>query len=342
MRLSNIIFLVPGITISLIAYSQSDTASPPYPAPGKLVDIGGWQLHLNCAGSSNVSSPTVILEAGLGDFSVEWSLVQPEVARFAKVCSYDRAGDGWSNLGPHPRTMRQIVYEFHTLLSNAGVKPPLVFVGHSYGGWLVRIYALTYPSEVVGMVLIDAGADDPWRMMPNGKLVHSSTLVKGQTIPAVKTSGPLRISDIPSNALSQIKTRLQEASIHANDPPRNKLPVKAQRMRAWTLGQVGHAVAAVNPFEYEELALLRAEQAKSKYPFGDMPLIVLARGRSEDTTNQAKQMEDDHRKDQQALSMLSSKGKLIIAQQSGHHIQLDEPELVVRSIREVLDAVKRD
>src|SRR5215475_394970 len=143
---------------------QSQPEQPPFPPPGRLVDVGGWRLHLNCTGEARASQPTVILEAGLGDFSVEWSLVQPGVAKFARVCSYDRAGDGWSELGPHPRTLRQIVYELHTLLDKAGVKPPLVVVGHSYGGWLVRLYASTYPADVAGMVLVEAGADNPRRI----------------------------------------------------------------------------------------------------------------------------------------------------------------------------------
>src|SRR5262245_43652329 len=175
--------------------AQSETTQPPFPPPGRLVDIGGWRLHLNCTGEARASQPTVILEAGIGDFSVEWGLVQPGVAQFARVCSYDRAGDGWSDLGPHPRTMPQIVYELHTLVDKAGVKPPLVLVGHSYGGWLVRLYASTYPADVAGMVLVEAGADNPWRMLPDGKLVRSSELAKGQAIPAVKVSNPLRISD---------------------------------------------------------------------------------------------------------------------------------------------------
>src|SRR5215475_7926265 len=170
---------------------------PPFPPPGKLVDIGGWRLHLNCTGEPRAAQPTVILEAGLGDFSVEWSLVQPGVAKFARVCSYDRAGDGWSELGPHPRTLRQIVYELHTLLDRAGVKPPLALVGHSYGGWLVRLYASTYPTEVAGLALVEAGADNPRRILPDGKLRRSSDLMTGQPIPSVKVSNPLRLSDIP-------------------------------------------------------------------------------------------------------------------------------------------------
>jgi pimeloyl-ACP methyl ester carboxylesterase len=278
--------------------AQNESTQPPFPPPGKLIDVGGWRLHLNCTGEARASQPTVILESGSGDFSVEWSLVQPGVARFARVCSYDRGGDGWSDLGPHPRTMRQIVYELHTLLDRAGVKPPLVLVGHSYGGWLMRFYASTYPAEVVGLVLVEAGADNPWRMLPDGKLVRSSDLATGRTIPAVKVSNPLRVSDIPPGALSQMRAGAQEAATHANEPPRDKLPADAQRMRTWTLAQLGHVAAAVNPFENEELAALRAERAKSQHPLGDMPLIVLSRGISEEDGPDGKAFEEEHRRDQ--------------------------------------------
>src|SRR5688500_2523168 len=146
------------------ARAQDSTASAPLPPPGRLVDVGGWRLHLNCTGDARPGQPIVILEAGLGDFSVEWSLVQPEVAKFARVCSYDRAGDGWSEIGPHPRTFRQIVYELHAALERAGERPPFLLVGHSYGGWLVRTYQTTHPPQVAGMVLVEPGAQDPWRM----------------------------------------------------------------------------------------------------------------------------------------------------------------------------------
>src|SRR5436309_11211668 len=129
------------------AWAQNETNQPPLPPPGRLVDVGGWRLHINCTGKARASQPTVVFEAGIGDFSVEWSLVQPGVAKFARVCSYDRAGDGWSDVGPFPRTMRQIVYELHTLLDRAGERPPYLLVGHSYGGWLVRTYQATYASE---------------------------------------------------------------------------------------------------------------------------------------------------------------------------------------------------
>jgi pimeloyl-ACP methyl ester carboxylesterase len=272
---------------------------------------------------------------------VEWSLVQPGVAQFARVCSYDRAGDGWSDLGPHPRTLRQIVYELRTLLDKGGVKPPIVLVGHSYGGWLVRLYAATYPAEVAGMVLVEAGADNPWRMLPDGKLAPSSDLVKGNPIPAVKVSGPLRVSDIPPAALSQMKAGAQKLAQNPNEPPRDKLPPDAQRMRAWALAQVGHIAAAVNPFEHEELAGLRAELAKIEHPFGGMPLIVLTRGISEENGPDGKALEAEHRRGQAAMAATSRNGKLIIATRSGHHVQLDEPELVVKAIRDTLAAARK-
>ena len=321
--------------------TRHQPSQPPFPPPGKLVDVGGWRLHLNCTGEVRASQPTVILEAGVGDFSVEWSLVQPGVAQYARVCSYDRAGDGWSDLGPHPRTLRQIVYELRTLLDKGGVKPPLVLVGHSYGGWLVRLYASTYPAEVAGMVLVEAGADNPRRMLPDGKLARSSDLVKGNPIPAVKVSGPLRVSDIPPGALSQMKAGAQKLAQNPNEPPRDKLPPDAQRMRAWALAQVGHIAAAVNPFEHEELAGLRAARAKGEHPLSDMPLIVLTRGKSEEEGPDGKAFEEEHRRDHAAMAAMSRNGKLIVATRSGHHVQLDEPELVVKAIRDTLAATRK-
>src|SRR5437660_2176721 len=101
-----------------------------YRAPGKLIDVGGYRLHINCTGTG---SPTVILDAGLGGSSLDWSKVQPAVARFTRVCSYDRAGYGWSDTGPGPRTSQQIVRELHLLLVHAQLHGPYVLAGHSLG-----------------------------------------------------------------------------------------------------------------------------------------------------------------------------------------------------------------
>src|SRR5438309_5962518 len=146
--LSLVGLLLLGLSYQAIA-SAVDTSH--YPAPGKLVDIGGYRLHINCTGTG---SPTVILDAGLGGTSLDWSKVQPAVAGFTRVCSYDRAGYGWSDTGPGPRTSQQIVKELHLLLVHAQISGPYLLVGHSLGGLNMRLYAYRYPGEVAGMDLL--------------------------------------------------------------------------------------------------------------------------------------------------------------------------------------------
>jgi pimeloyl-ACP methyl ester carboxylesterase len=288
------------LLIGMWAAAQTPSTPPPLPPQGRLVDVGGWKLHLNCTGEVHSAQPTVILESGAGDFSVEWSLVQPKVAALNRICSYDRAGDGWSELGPHPRTFHQVAYELHTLLANAGIKPPIVLVGQSYGGWLVRQYQAMYPSEVSGMVLVEPGMDNPWRIAPDGNLVRATDLTTGRSVPEMKKSGPLRVSDPGPNLLKQMMAGTDELSKHANDPPRDLLPPDAQRMRTWALAQLGHVTAGVNPFDIEEIIALHKERLKSDHVLGDLPLIVLTRGLPEETGPNAKSLEEGHRRDHEA------------------------------------------
>ena len=130
---------------------------------GGLVDVGGRRMHIDCTGQG---SPAVILESGLGDSFVSWHKVQPQIANFTRVCSYDRAGLGYSDSSPLPRTSDVIAKELHALLHAAGVSPPYILVGHSMGGFDVRLYASLYRSEVVGMVLVDASHPDQENRFP--------------------------------------------------------------------------------------------------------------------------------------------------------------------------------
>jgi pimeloyl-ACP methyl ester carboxylesterase len=310
-------------------------AQAPVPAPGRLVDLGGWRLHLNCIGAAAASQPTVILEAGAGAFSVDWSLVQPGVAAFARVCSYDRAGSGWSDLGPRPRTMHQIVWELHAVLQRAGERPPFVLAGHSFGGALVRLYASTYPAEVAGVVLVDSQHDDYVRLTGAGEVMASS-LASGRPIPPVKTSDPLREADIPPEALRQIQSMASWNARHANEPPRDKLPAEAQLMRSWGTAQVKHAASNDNPFEGDELLAMQAERKNRQYPLGDLPLVVLTRGLAEFSGPDAAARDEQRRKDQAELATRSRAGRQIVVPSSGHHIDLEAPDVVVRAIRDVL------
>src|SRR5689334_8534094 len=146
-----IVFLFTGAI-----YGQETPVSVPA-LPGRMVDIGGYRLHIDCTGKG---SPIVILENGLGDSFADWALVQPDIAKFTTVCSYDRAYDGFSDAGPIPVTMHQQVYELHNLLKASRLRPPYILVGHSYGGILARLYTSTYSSDVTGMVFVDSTHED--------------------------------------------------------------------------------------------------------------------------------------------------------------------------------------
>lgn len=122
----------------------------------KLVDVGGRRLYIKCSGEERKGLPVVVMDAGMGNTSDVWSLVQSQVAQFARVCSYDRAGMGKSDREPKAHSSQDVVDDLHQLLANAGVNPPYVLVGHSLGGMNVRLYANYYPKEVVGMVLVDS------------------------------------------------------------------------------------------------------------------------------------------------------------------------------------------
>lgn len=182
--------LVIVMFLGVSAAERSMAQTPPSgPAPGVLVDIGGHKLHIRCVGSAG-GGPAVILEAGGGGFSRDWSLVQDRLSPRVRSCAYDRAGSGWSEPGPAPRTMRQEVFELHALLKAAKVRGPFVLVGHSIGGFLVRLYAQQYGSGVVGVVLVDpAHENDMLGSVRYGGWVRLREKATGRAVPEPKREG---------------------------------------------------------------------------------------------------------------------------------------------------------
>jgi pimeloyl-ACP methyl ester carboxylesterase len=150
------------LAITGIVYQTAATEADQrkYPAPGELVNVDGHMMHIYCTGEG---SPTIILDHAGGGSSVDWSLIQPKLAAQTRVCAYDRAGYGWSDYNPAPRTLAQQVHELHALLTGANEQEPYLLVGHSYGARVDRVFAAKYPDKVVGMVLMDPGwlYDDP-------------------------------------------------------------------------------------------------------------------------------------------------------------------------------------
>src|SRR5829696_9123890 len=151
-----VVLLALAVLGAIYQAIATELAERAYPAPGEMVEVGGYRLHINYTGQG---SPTVILDGGLGEFSAQWVRVQQEVSGTTRVCAYDRAGMGWSEMGPDPRDARQITSELHTLLGKAGIEGPYVLVGHSFGGMYMQTYAARYPDEVAGVVLVDSSTD---------------------------------------------------------------------------------------------------------------------------------------------------------------------------------------
>jgi pimeloyl-ACP methyl ester carboxylesterase len=285
------------------------------PEAGRLVDIGGYRLKINCTGKG---SPTVILEAGLGDVSIEWKRVQPEIAQFSRVCSYDRAGYGGSDAGPMPRTSAQIAKELHALLQNAGEAPPYLLVGHSFGGYNVRVFNGNNQDEVVGVVLVDATQEDQYELLP-----------------AAWTR-------IYESELKRYKKEARWAPVF--------IDLGVARLMLRSLGNLDENSYLILQSKYlqsraSELELIQtsAEQARASGNISAKPLIVLTAGKnSEETLSNglSKQDFDDfHRiwvdELQIRLARLSMRGKQIVVPDSGHDIPSERPDAVVNAVRDM-------
>ena len=170
------------------------------PAPGQMIDVGGYSLHLYCVGQNTDGRPTVILESGLGATSSSWGWIQPSVAKTTRVCAYDRAGMGWSDSSPEPRDAQNIATELHTLLQNAQIPGPYVLAGWSYGGMYVRQYASQYPDDVAGLVLLDSSSPEQCISTPATQAQCASMARTFTVAPVLTRLGVLRVMGLSQPA----------------------------------------------------------------------------------------------------------------------------------------------
>ena len=297
-----------------------------YPPAGKLVDVGGYRLHITIRGEGG---PVVVMDAGLAHVSTIWSLVQPEVATFTRVCTVDRAGHAWSDHSPLPRTSRHICQELHALLTNAGIEGPYVLVGHSFGALNMYLYASLYPEEVAGLVLLDALSRDISRHIPRefGYFI------------AVNRLKYFFFSRLTRLGVARLYLQLKGVDAAQDFIPHLRVELKHSTIAGY-LRRTFAAAAG-------ESASLRAsvEQARLAAPLRDIPLMVVAHGIPEMFAGhmspaQAAQAEQRWQKMQAELAQLSPSGKLVIAEQSGHRIHIDQPALVVDVIRQVVEVAR--
>ncbi len=298
-----------------------------------MVDVGGRQLHIDLRGHGKPGTPTVVLEAGIAASSISWSLVQNRIAEFATVVSYDRAGFGWSrHATPHRPTALAAAEELAAVLERAGIAPPFVLVGHSFGGLIVRIFQQTFPERVAGLVLVDPVSRVEWaRASPQRK----KTLARGIALSRrgaflahmgiVKLA--LKLLMAGSHVIPQLVARAsagkgadetERLAGEVRKLPREFWPIVAAH---WSEAQCFEAMA--DALEKLPVSVRQIQEGRT---LGDLPIIVLSAGTSDELA--IREHESDAR--------LSTRGEHIVLPATGHWIQLDQPDVVIDAIKRVL------
>ncbi len=286
-----------GLSSERYAAVKPELAKP----PGRMVHIGTHRLHIWCLGEGR---PSIVLDSGVGGFSLEWTKIETDLAPEFQVCSYDRAGYGWSDPGPVPRTTARIVEELHTLLSCAAVPGPYVLVGHSFGGYNMLRFAKQYPRESAGLVLVDSSHPQQFRYFPS-----ASKQLRG----AYSSRGASRLFSralLPEN----YPFRVRHLALHL--------------MRT---------LKAVRTHRFELLDLEHSAQDVERIPaMPDIPLVVVTRGERVWPQNQdGERKEQAWRELQGQLASLTPRSKQVVAAYSGHYVHLDQPHLIEDAIRSV-------
>lgn len=322
-----LIVLTALVGFTYESFSRSRDARK-YPQRGKSYDIGGYSLNLDCSGVSATGSPTVILDSGLGVPAAGWMLVQPHISRFARVCSFDRAGMGWSQPGPLPRTSMQISKELHALLQKAAVPPPYILVGHSFAGLDIRVFNRLYPSEVAGAVFVDAAHEDQNNLMP-------PNLKKAMD---AETKEPGWFQMTIAMLLNRFGVQRYMAK---SDPGLLLFPAEDRGELLFLILKPQATKTAIAELKSIPQS---GEEARASGDFGDKPIFVLTAGKQVDLSQLPPGVD---KKDMDAfqnawindlqlrLVRLSTHSRHIVVPNSDHMIPMEQPLLVAQAVQEV-------
>lgn len=320
-----LIFSVVG---AIYEKSARRSALKQYPPPGKMISVGTHKLHLDCRGSVKEGAPTVVLEAGMDPMggSILWSGLIDSIATFARVCTYDRAGIAWSEIGPEPRVADKLTDELHTLLSKSGENKPYMLVAWSMGGPYARLFAGKYPSEVSGLVMVDSSHPEQFERMPKNEGFSLPPRFILQSVRWFRRLGIMR---------------------HVMKSELNFPPLAPQKQAALYEVSAGSITTVITEFTY---ILESLEQAAAVQSFGDLPLTVLG-AVDPPTPSQMPFLTEEQIIEgqkiwfqmQKEISELSSQGKLVPVHDAGHNIHFDQPGIVLQAIREMYhELIKTD
>lgn len=295
--------MVIAIVLAGFAYERVARArdGERHPAPGRLIDIGSHHQHIVCTG---FGAPTIVLEAGLGESSTSWAVVQRDLARTSRVCAYDRAGLAWSDPSPTPRTARRAAEELRTLLETANESAPYVLVAHSLGAFVSRLFIERFPEDVVGLVLIDPTSEE-----------------------AVIAAGPPGVAIIEHRiyaALSEIGLLRFVGRALVNESVGGNAPAEVLDAVPFLYGPRSQIATTLELDASVESA--KDVRAVSQHALKDMQLVVISSADATATERERHQM----------LALLSSRGRHDVAPAGGHYVHYDNIQWVVDLIREVV------
>jgi pimeloyl-ACP methyl ester carboxylesterase len=336
--------LISTVSVSgqQVASSGKSPADIVYAQPGQLVDAGGFRLNLYCMGSG---SPTVVFDSGWEDWAPAWSTVQPRIAKWTRACSYDRAGAGFSDPGPMPRTSVRIAGELRTALHRAGIPGPYILVGNAFGGDNVRTFADLYMDEVAGLVLDDPDPDDlePKAMQEETHRGHAglpsdlrdcrNAIAEHKPLPALRS----RPGQPQHTCAQQFFRGLPEAEW---SPELNA--------KVLEIAQTKVVMYDADASEMEQTAADEAYLQQHRRSFGSRPIRVLTSGnhgvghleeKPPDTPKHLKYEQETTLAQARCLT-LSSNSKQIFTHNSSEYIQFDEPETLINAVREVYDLAR--
>lgn len=317
-------------TVAMAAPNREIISDPVYLKPQRLVAVeSGRRLNLYCIGSG---SPTVVFDSGLGEGMIAWALVQPQVAQHTRACAYDRAGLGFSDPSPAPRTSAFLVRDLRGLLKRAGIAPPYVLVGHSFGGMNIKLFAEQHRREIAGLVFVDPSHEDQakraWEIQPERAAANVRFNAFLQTCLEAKPEdfGP--------------GSRLSESC--ATPPFAERLSPEIRALASSRAVTHGYRQAWIS--EQLNVWTRSAEQLRAAHrPLGNLVIVVLTHEPRPRRGNQTQEIADAQNELRMELhteiARMSTRGAIRVVQDSDHHFQLDQPQEVTAAILEVLNSV---
>ncbi len=289
-----------------------------HPPPGDMYRVNGRMMRLQCMGRGY---PTIVLEAGGGKDGLTWAGIQPKLALHTQVCSYDRAGMGWSDTSPSPRDADHVAAELQGLLTSAHIHMPVVLMGHSMGGLFIRDYAARYPTDVAGLVFEDSSTplqnrqpayrafEEPRKATRFDRFLNETMIELG--IP--------RLLGACSGEFDQVKGINQR--VFYEDRCHEPFQAMDAEMEAFDLS---------------------GQETANTGPFGDMPILILFHDLAIDASDIPQSLIEETKADQDAFLKLSTRSRLVIVKNSGHFVHVDRPDVVEREVGDFIERIREN